>query len=105
RLTLIHVSAGCGLFAPLILDWHPHRLRATAEWRTLTVSEPGKVIAADCAAGHRLRMGKHQVLVYRSLARTDEARAVLGYHTRYETVVGTFSSSGNVEPIVLVESE
>jgi hypothetical protein len=103
RLTLTQVGTGCGLVAPLIFDWHPHRRRATAEWRTLTVTEPGKVVAADCAAGHRLRIGKHHVLVYRSLARTDEARAVLGHHTRYETVVGTFGPSGNVEPIVLVE--
>jgi hypothetical protein len=105
RLTLTQVGAGRGLFVPLIFDWHPQRRSATAEWRSLTVTEPGKVIGADRAAGYRLRLGKHQVLIYRSLADTGEARAVLGHHTRYETVVGTFDSAGNVAPIVLVERE
>jgi hypothetical protein len=105
RLTMTQVGAGRGLFVPLIFDWHPNRRSAIVEWQSLTVTEPGKVIGADRAAGYRLRLGKHQVLIYRSLVDTDEARAVLGHHTRYETVVGTFDAGGNVEPIVLVESE
>jgi hypothetical protein len=105
RLTLTQVGAGRGLFAPLMFDWHPHRRRAKAEWRSLTVTESGKVVAPECASAHRLRLGKRHVLVYRSLAATDEARALLGHHTRYETVVGTFETSGNVAPIVMVELE
>ena len=48
-------------------------------------------------------MGAFQLLVYRSLAPTEEARAVLGYHTRYETVIGMFDATGEVEPLVMVE--
>lgn len=103
RLELRQVVAGRGLFAPLILDWHPRRRSAAAEWRSLTVTELGKAVGADRAAGHRLRLGKQQLLIYRSLADTDEARAVLGQHTRYETLVGLFDTKGDVTPIMMVE--
>ncbi len=105
QLVLTQVGAGRGLFAPLVFDWHPRRRRAAAEWRSLTVTELGKAVGGDCAAGHRLRLGKQQLLIYRSLADTDEARAVLGQHTRYETIVGTFDARGKVTPIMLVEKE
>jgi hypothetical protein len=103
RLELRQVVAGRGLFAPLIFDWHPRRRIAAAEWRALTVTELGKAVGADRAAGYRLRLGKQQLLIYRSLADTDEARAILGQHTRYETLVGLFDSKGDVTPIIMVE--
>jgi len=105
RLELTQIVAGRGLFAPLVFDWHPGRRSAAADWRSLTVTELGKAVGADRAAGHRLRLGKHQLLIYRSLDDTDEARAVLGQHIRYETIVGTFDAAGNVKPIMLVEKE
>lgn len=105
RLELTQVGRGQGLFVPVVFDWDPHRRSATADWRSLTVTEFGKAVGADRAAGHRLRLGKLQLLIYRSLADTDEARAVLGHHTRYETIVGMFDPAGNVAPIVMVEKE
>ena len=89
--------------APLIIDWDPQRRHRPAEWRTLTVSERGKAVPAHVASGHRLRIGDHQILVYRSLKNTGVFRAVLGYHTRYETAIGRFDGSGDVVPILLVE--
>jgi hypothetical protein len=99
------VSAGTAVHIPIVFDWHPRRRALAADWRSLTVSENGQAVKSDFAAGYRLRIGKHQLLIYRSLAPTDEARAVLGHHTRYETVVGTFDSSGDVDPWVMVEAE
>jgi hypothetical protein len=104
-LELAQAGAGWGLYAPILIDWHPRRRTTAAEWRSLTVTELGKVISRDRAAGHRLRLAEHQLLIYKSLDTAEEARAVLGHHTHYESVIGTFDSAGEVDPIVLVETE
>ena len=103
RLTLKQVAQGEGLFAPLLLDWHPSRTRADAQWRSLTVTEDGRVITPDIAAGHRLKLGDLQLLVFRSLKNTGESRAVLGHHTHNETVIAKFDKKGDVDPILMVE--
>lgn len=105
RLEIAQVGAGRGIFVPLVIDWNPKRRGAQADWRSLTVTEPGLVVGSDRAAGQRLRIGKHQLLVYRSLDESKEARAVLGQHMRCETLVGTFDSTGDVTPIIFVETE
>lgn len=92
-----------GLFAPLVLDWNPKRANAPADWRKLTVSEDGKSVGIGHASGHRLRIGDHQIVVYRSLLRNDELRTVLGYHTAHETMIGLFDKDGDIQPLVLVE--
>lgn len=102
-LVLHQVGQGNGLYAPLIFDWHPDRIRRPALWRTLTVSEAGKPLGKDLAAGHRLQLGKHQLLIYRSFSPIHAARAVLGHHTWHESVVAKFDGHGDVEPIVKVE--
>ena len=104
RLSLKQVAQGEGLFAPILIDWHPDRTRADAQWRSLTVTEAGRVVTPDIAAGHRLKLGDLQLLVFRSLKETGESRAVLGHHTRNETVVGRFDKTGNVDPILMVEA-
>ena len=103
KLTLQQVAHGEGLFAPLVFDWHPDRTRADAAWRSLTVTEDGRVVPPDIAAGHRLKLGELQLLVFRSLKTTGESRAVLGHHTNNETVIAHFDKKGNVHPILLVE--
>jgi hypothetical protein len=103
RLELTQVGSGAGLYVPLVLDWHPRRRAARVEWRSLTVTETGNVISPHRAAGHRLRLGQHQWLIYKSLETPDDARAVLGYHTWYDAVVGTLDAGGAVDPIVMVE--
>lgn len=105
RLELSHATTGRGIFLPVLFDWHPRRRPARADWCALTVTEPGRVLRSDQAAGFRLRLGKHQLLIYRNLDGSREARAVLGQHIRFETIVGTFSSAGKVAPIMLVESD
>jgi len=92
-----------GLYAPLVIDWAPHRSRSYAEWRTLTITEQGRAVTADSAAGHRLRIGDHQLFIYRKLQESDELRACLGFHTSNESVIGTFDSGGDVEALLIVE--
>ena len=101
-LELKQVAIG-GLYAPLVIDWEPGRRQKGADWRTLTVTEQGRILKSDAAAGHRLRLGDHQLFIYRSLTRSHDPRAILGHHTTHETVFGKFDSSGEVEPILLVE--
>jgi hypothetical protein len=103
-LVLHQIGQGNGLYAPLMFDWHPARSRQPALWRNLTVTEAGKVLGRDMAAGHRLQLGKHQLLIYRSLAPLKTARAVLGHHTWYESVIAKFDQNGDVEPIVNVDA-
>jgi hypothetical protein len=92
-----------GLYAPVVLDWNSARRRRPAMWRSLTVAQNGSAVPPAEAAGFRLQVGKEQWLVYRSLSRILEPRTVLGQHTMYETLIGRFSTTGAVEPIVLVE--
>jgi hypothetical protein len=102
RLDLTQVAIGRGLYLPVVFDWHPRRRRAVVDWQSLTVAELGRVVSPEAAAGHRLRMGKEQLLIYRSLAATREARSVLGQHMRYETLIGSIAD-GVLEPIIMVE--
>lgn len=104
NLVLRQIGVGNGLYAPLLFDWHPARTRQPALWRTLTVTEAGKVVGRDIAAGHRLQLGKFQLLTYRGLAAAAAARAVLGHHTWHESVIARVDRHGDVDPIMKVES-
>ena len=96
-------SEATALYVPLIIDWEPDLKRKAADWSRLTVSESGKISSRDEAAGHRLRIGSHQLLVYRSLKKAEHARAVLGHHTSYESVIGRFDTNGDLSPLLFVE--
>jgi hypothetical protein len=102
QLVSHHVGTGNGLYAPLIFDWHPARTKQPAVWRTLTVTEAGCVQSRDLAAGHRLQLGKFQLLIYRSLSKIKAARAVLGHHTWQESIIAKFDR-GTADPIVRVD--
>lgn len=97
--------AGRGLFAPIIIDWNPNRSRAAVEWRALTVTENSKIVPAGHAAGYRARLGKLQLLLYRSLKTPQFPRAVLGHHTNSETVIATFGKDGTAEPLLTVDDD
>lgn len=103
-LRLAQASSGESLYAPLVLDWSPERASLDAEWRTLTVTEEGRKLAPWEAAGHRLRLGKLHLVVYRSLHNSEDFRAVLGLHTDKESVIARFDDKGYVLPIVSVEA-
>lgn len=92
-----------GLYAPVMIDWHPDRQSDPCDWTRLTVTESRAIVTPNIAAGFRIRTGLQQLLIYRSLQETEIPRAVLGHHTANETVVARFSNGGQVNPIVLVE--
>lgn len=92
-----------GFVAPLVIDWHPDRLKSATQWRSLTVTENGRVVSPDVASGYRLRAGDLQLLVYRSLKEAELPRALLGHHTNRETVIARVTKTGDVEPLLLVE--
>lgn len=97
------VGAG-GVFLPLLIDWAPQNRKREADWTALTVSEDGKILTGHSAAAVRTRIGRQQILLYRSLRAGETLRAVLGHHTANETVYGKFNNEGEVEPLVLVEA-
>ncbi|MDG1895965.1 MAG: hypothetical protein P8J37_13755 [Fuerstiella sp.] len=94
-----------GVTVPLVIDWHPDRRAAEADWSRLTVTEARVPVTAQQAAGYRVRIGLLQLLLYRSLRRGEDLRAVLGYHTANETVYSRVSNTGEILPLVLVESD
>ncbi|MDP1797334.1 MAG: hypothetical protein Q8K78_07630 [Planctomycetaceae bacterium] len=102
-IRLKHIAEGRGLLAPLVLDWHPSRRNSTVDWKPLTVTEEGKILRSDQAAGYRLRIGSSQWLFYRSLQSTGMSRAVLGHHSFNETVIARFDKAGDVEPLLMIE--
>jgi hypothetical protein len=103
-LQLRQVGIG-GLYAPLVIDWHPKRSRSYADWRKLTVSEQGQKVPPHMAGGCRLRVGSDQWLFYHGMTKSQGGRAVLGQHTFNETLIGRFTSKGSVDPIILVEPQ
>jgi hypothetical protein len=94
-----------GLFAPLAIDWSPERRQSAADWRSLTVTEDGKVLPRSQAGAHRIRIGDHHLFIYRCLKSSGELRAVLGQHTLNETIIGLIDEDGDVDPILMVEPQ
>ena len=92
-----------GLVAPVVIDWAPQRRKADVEWRRLTVASDGQPVPSSDAFGFRLRIGELHLIVYRGLRNNDQPRTVLGMHTRNETVIGRFTKSGIIDPLLLVE--
>jgi hypothetical protein len=69
------------------------------------VTESRRVVHEDEAAGYRVRIGDHQVLIYRSLVAGKNSRAVLGLHTWDESVYTRVPNKpGPLEPLVEVET-
>lgn len=102
-LVLKHVTRGGGLYAPIVLDWHPRRRHKPSQWRRLTVTEDGKILSGDVAAGFRVKVGSHHLIAYRRLDKSSEPRAVLGYQTCDESMLGLFNKRGNVSPLLMIE--
>ncbi len=102
-LTLKHAALG-GLFVPLVFDWERRRFAAFVDWQALTVTEENRILTSHSAVGYRLRIGNQQLVIYRSLNKGEVPRSVLGLHTASETVIGRFEPTGDITPILQVES-
>lgn len=96
-------ARGGAWYNPILIDWAPARRTAEATWKSLTVAEQQKVLQPEFASGHRVKVGNHQWLIYRSLRQSIEPRSVLGHQTRYETVIGAVEPNGDITPLMLVE--
>jgi hypothetical protein len=104
RLEQTAIGQG-GVTMPLAIDWHPKRTDAPADWARLTVTEARRVLGGHEASGHRVRIGNHQVMIYRSLQSGPNSRAVLGLHTWDETVYTRVPSVGGIlQALVEVEA-
>jgi hypothetical protein len=103
KLEMVGEGRG-GVTLPLALDWHPKRSNAPADWARLTVTENRRVVGNSEASGFRIRIGDHQVMLYRSLMPGKNSRAVLGVHTWDESAYGRISAKGGqFESLVEVE--
>jgi len=103
QLEMAGVGKG-GVTLPLALDWHPKRGDVPADWAKLTVTENRRTVGGHEASGFRIRVGDHQVQIYRSLLPPTISRAVLGLHTWDETVYGRVPVKGGLlQPLVEVE--
>jgi len=94
-----------GVTLPLLLDWNLKRVSSEADWNRLTVTEERCVKTAWDAVAFRARIGRLQMLIYRSLRPGDSLRAVLGHNTGNETVYAHVANSGSIVPLVMVDSE
>ena len=103
QLDLAGVGKG-GVTLPLALDWHPKHIDQPADWTRLSVTESRRIVGTHEASGFRIRIGDHQVLIYRSLIAPTISRAVLGLHTWDESVYGRVPLKGGLlQPLVEVE--
>ena len=94
---------GSRLYAPLFIDFHRRRMRATSTWRRLTIADQLRIVKHDEAVGYRIQAGIEQWLIYRSLQPTT-SRTVLGQHLSDEFVCGRFLNDGTIEALVEVAS-
>lgn len=92
-----------GVYSPLLFDWNPRRSDLPADWRSLTITENGRRLGPAEASASRVRIGKRQLLAYRNLNGSKVKRAVLGHHHDHESVIGRFTATGEVDPLVYVE--
>ncbi|MBQ15505.1 MAG: hypothetical protein CMJ65_00125 [Planctomycetaceae bacterium] len=102
QLEWSHSSSGPTLYLPLVLDFSSSRRRRAVEWNSLTITEDRRVVSPAQAAGHRLKIGGLQLLLYRSLLPAAASRAVLGQHTPHETLIGEIEAGGDITPLVIV---
>lgn len=95
-------TRGDALYAPMLIDLNPKRVRKQLTWRQLTVAERLQIVGADVAVAYRVQMGKEQWLIYRSLA-PKANRTFLGQNHSTEFLFARFSTDGDIENLVEVE--
>ena len=92
---------GCALGFALLIAWG----KPPTLWRTLTVASKSKACRPDVASAVRVGWGSgaEGLVVYRSLA-PAALRNFLGHQTGARFLVGTFSKSGDVRPILKLDA-
>ena len=90
------------LYAPLLFDLRPQRVRERRTWRQLTVAEHLLPQPCDVAVGYRVQLGITQWLIYRSLA-PHASRSVLGQNVVDEFVAARFDLDGSLDELIEIE--
>jgi hypothetical protein len=68
------------------------------------VAESLQIVPPHVAAGYRVMVGKHQWLIYRSLAPAAN-RTLLGHNLATEMLIARFDRNGEVEPLIEIEDD
>jgi hypothetical protein len=100
RLVVIRqVIGGRRLWLPTLICWG----KPPTTWRPLTVAKQGKTCREDAAVAFRVSWGPRSegLVVYRSLA-APALRSFIGHQTGARFLVGAFTRSGEVRPILKV---
>ncbi len=92
----------CRLYAPLLFDLMPRRVRRPRTWRRLTVAERLVSQPQDVAVGYRVQLGYDQWLIYRSLA-PRASRSVLGQNLVDEFAAARFKTDGTLRSLIEVQ--
>ncbi len=91
-------------WVPLLVSWDGQRHRKRLSWRSLTISEEGRVCPPEAAFAVRVSWGLDETLViYRSLG-TPVRRTFLGHQTEARFLVGRFTREGVLEPLIAIEA-
>lgn len=96
-------KTGTALFAPLLIDYDPVRMKKPVIVRRLTVAKQGTSVPNDDALGFRVQLGKDQFIVYQTL-NEKAVRTVLGLHLISDFVLGKFYKETGPQTIVGIES-
>jgi hypothetical protein len=104
EIVLRQRKPGRRCWLPLLVSWRPERNRKAVRWRPLTVSERSKVCPPDVAFAARVAWGDEALVFYWSLGR-PASRAFLGYQTDAQFLVGLFTTTGSVQPLLQVTVE
>ncbi|MCA9059006.1 MAG: hypothetical protein KDA85_10920 [Planctomycetaceae bacterium] len=100
---ILEAAGRGGVTTAVVFDWHPKRTLLPADWNRLTVAEARQNMSPREAAAFRLRVGSHQLMLYRSLRPPTVSRSVMGLHTNDETIYGRVLKTGIVSSLVSVD--
>jgi hypothetical protein len=100
QLFLTRTLPGPACWSPILIAWGKPRATSPATWTPLTVTEQARECPGTRAFAVRASWGKDQFVIYRSLAEPT-LRAFLGHQTSAKFLVGQFTPTGDVKPLVL----
>jgi hypothetical protein len=102
KLELSQTAVVRNLFAPLFIDLKSRRFDKPLTWRQLTVAESLVIQPPENAVGYRVKIGKEQWLIYRSLSPRAN-RTLLGHNLSSEFLLARFLKGGEVQSLIEVE--
>ena len=97
-----HSDSGLTLYHPIWIDLDRKRSQKPRTWRQLTVAEHLETCPSSEATAFRVRVGKQQWLIYRSM-KNPANRTFLGQNHACEFFVGRFDKDGEVVELLTVE--